>query len=361
MPAGATNVMDIAAGQVHSLALRADGKVLAWGDNLYGQTSVPAGLSDVVAVAAGGRHSLALKSDGTVTAWGYNVYNQTNVPASATNVVAIAAGDLHSVALKADGTLVSWGNLASPPPAFNVIGIAAGNGFSLALRDDSAIVPWGGYPATPFGLSNVVAIASGFNHALLIGPNRPPTAANSSTDGLANHDLVVVPSASDPNGDALSIRIITLPAQGALYQYANGARGARITSPNTALADPSARAIFAPAVNASGIAYASFSFVAGDGEFETSPPSWVNINIAGPVAPSFGTPVMDATNGFQLSFTGDSNTVYCVWGSTNLVDWQVLGSGMQTGPGTFLFADPAATNTTQRFYRLSTGCGGLGP
>ena len=35
-----------------------------------GQSDVPAGLSNVVAVAAGGQHSLALKADGTVVAWG---------------------------------------------------------------------------------------------------------------------------------------------------------------------------------------------------------------------------------------------------------------------------------------------------
>ena len=44
--------------------------MVAWGDNDYGQCNVPAGLSGVVAVAAGAYHSLALKADGTVVAWG---------------------------------------------------------------------------------------------------------------------------------------------------------------------------------------------------------------------------------------------------------------------------------------------------
>jgi len=73
---------------------------VAWGDNYFGQCNVPASLSNVVAVAAGGQHSLALKQDGTVVAWGTNNYGQCNVPASLSNVVAVAAGWEHSLALK---------------------------------------------------------------------------------------------------------------------------------------------------------------------------------------------------------------------------------------------------------------------
>ena len=46
------------------------GRVVAWGSDSYGQSTVPDGLSDVTAIAAGNAHSLALKSDGTVVAWG---------------------------------------------------------------------------------------------------------------------------------------------------------------------------------------------------------------------------------------------------------------------------------------------------
>ena len=44
--------------------------VTAWGSNEFAQSRVPAGLRGVTAVAAGGVHSLALRSDGTVAAWG---------------------------------------------------------------------------------------------------------------------------------------------------------------------------------------------------------------------------------------------------------------------------------------------------
>jgi len=66
--------------------------------------------SQVVKIAGGGAHSLALKSDGTVVAWGNNSRGQTNVPAGLTGVVSIAAVLYHSLALKSDGTVVAWGS-----------------------------------------------------------------------------------------------------------------------------------------------------------------------------------------------------------------------------------------------------------
>ena len=108
MPFGLNSVVAIAAGGYHSLALKSDGTVVAWGANDYGQSTVPGGLSNVVAIAAGGCHSLALKSDGTVVAWGSNLAegesplcNQSTVPVGLSKVVAIAAGGDTSMAVVA--------------------------------------------------------------------------------------------------------------------------------------------------------------------------------------------------------------------------------------------------------------------
>ena len=62
--------------------------------------------AQVVAIAAGYYHNLALLADHTVVAWGL----ENTVPASATNVVAIAGGWWHSLALRADGSVVAWGD-----------------------------------------------------------------------------------------------------------------------------------------------------------------------------------------------------------------------------------------------------------
>ena len=182
-----TDVVAIAAGAYHSLALKSDGSVWAWGYNSYGQLGngttttgyAPVqviGLTDVVAIAAGYYHSLALKSDGSVWAWGYNGYGQlgngstyTNYTAvqvsGLTDVVAIAASYYHSLALKSDGSVWAWGynsygqlgdgttdNRYTPVQVKgpggtgtlgNMIAIAAGYSYSLALKSDGSAWGWG--------------------------------------------------------------------------------------------------------------------------------------------------------------------------------------------------------------------------
>src|SRR2546428_1636738 len=101
LPPTLNEAISVAAGAGHSLALLANGTVIAWGDNSFQQASVPLGVTGVVAIAAGDYHSLALRSDGTVVAWGDNTDGQLVVPRDLTNAIAISAGYFHSLALRA--------------------------------------------------------------------------------------------------------------------------------------------------------------------------------------------------------------------------------------------------------------------
>ena len=170
----------VAGGGRHALALKADGTVWAWGYNANGQagdgkgaafdahssiTIVPvevSGLGDLVAIAGGGAHSLAVKADGTVWAWGFNQYGQLGNGSNAdsyapvqvpglVNVIAAAGGEHHTLALKSDGTVWAWGR--------NLHG-ELGNG----TNTDSNVPVW------VSGLSGVIAIApaSGANHSLAL-------------------------------------------------------------------------------------------------------------------------------------------------------------------------------------------------
>jgi alpha-tubulin suppressor-like RCC1 family protein len=210
IPPGLANVVAIAGGGSESLALKGDGTVVAWGDNTYGQTNVPPVLTNVLAIAAGGRHALALKVDGTVVAWGDNTYNQTNVPLSLTNAIAIAAGDLHSLALTADGQIVGWGNnwygQASASVATNFVGIAAGGNHSLALKYDGTVVAWGDLVALQ-GLTNVAAIAAGGTHDLALTSNGMVVAWGKNDFGQTNVPTGVsnVVAIAAGGGDSLAL------------------------------------------------------------------------------------------------------------------------------------------------------------
>ncbi len=73
------------------------GAIVGWGE----QVVVPQSeLTDLVAVAGGGWHSLGLKADGSIVAWGYNGNGQCNVPAPDSGFAAVAAGWVHSLGLQ---------------------------------------------------------------------------------------------------------------------------------------------------------------------------------------------------------------------------------------------------------------------
>lgn len=168
VPSGLSNVVAIASGGTHAVALKRDGALVAWGQDSSVEANVPAGLTNAVSISAGVRHNLALRPNGTVTAWGDNAFRQTNVPPNLSNVVAVACGGYHSMALKSDGSVVLWGNyehgLTNPPVGLtNIVAIAAGLYHSLALRDDGTVIAWGlddnFQTRVPTNLANVVAIA----------------------------------------------------------------------------------------------------------------------------------------------------------------------------------------------------------
>jgi hypothetical protein len=299
--------------------------VVGWG--AAPQASVPGWLSNVVAVAAGGTHSLALRADGTVAAWGASTYGKTNVPGTLSNVVAVAAGGQHSLALQANGTLVGWG--------------------------------YSGYGVTnqPATLGAIVTIASGGNHNAALSPNRPPIAVSPQfgVSVSANHDGIITLIGRDDDFDLLSSTITALPSRGTFYQYAGGVRGAAILSAGTPVQDAGNRVIFAPGTNEFGTPYTWFSFRVSDGDAE-SPLAAVTIKVDPLVAPVVIGTAYTETNGFQIRFTGDSNTVYCVWASTNLVYWDYLAAAVQPSPGQFIHQDATAGAAPRRFYRISTAC-----
>lgn len=194
-PANLGNVIAVAVGGAHSLALRADGTVIGWGDNSHGQAGAPADATNVMAIAAGRQHSVALRRDGKVVAWGRNNFNQTVVPAHA-NVMAITAGADHSLAVQSNGVVFGWGRSddgrTTPPPntgAARVVG--AGADHSLVVRSNSTVRAWGGQNlfgenTPPANLSNVVALAAGNQHSFALRANGTVAAWGNGAFGQTN-------------------------------------------------------------------------------------------------------------------------------------------------------------------------------
>ncbi|MCL2388623.1 MAG: S-layer homology domain-containing protein, partial [Defluviitaleaceae bacterium] len=127
------NVVAVAAGHSHSLALTTDGGLWGWGNNASGRVGAERDLShpatmvvvnnpvrvkeNVVIVAAGDDHSMAITADGGLWTWGAGTAGQLGGGSShrwqpervLENVVAVS-GRSHTLAVSADGVLYAWGN-----------------------------------------------------------------------------------------------------------------------------------------------------------------------------------------------------------------------------------------------------------
>lgn len=211
----------ISVGYEHTLVVKNDGAVAAFGNNSQGQTNVPGTLSGVDSVAAGASFSAALKRNGTLSGWGSitipdgltdvkmisagsntlfalrgsgdeqyisligddyyrfedvidkNYYEEKlELKESNSSIRAISAGnDEHLLVLREDGTVEAYdysdrltpnyyGQCSVPEGLKDVRSVSAGFGFSLALKKDGAVAGWGDVKLPSAGIGNAAAISA---------------------------------------------------------------------------------------------------------------------------------------------------------------------------------------------------------
>jgi hypothetical protein len=176
-----TDWASVAAGSYHTMAIKTDGTLWAWGANWAGQlgngtlvdTDTPVQIgygNDWASVAAGYYHTVAIKTDGSLWAWGSNEEGQlgdgTNESKDGptqigpdTDWASVAAGYYHTVAVKTNGTLWAWGyneegqlgdgtNESKNTPTrigadTDWVSVAAGEGHTVAVKTNGTLWAWG--------------------------------------------------------------------------------------------------------------------------------------------------------------------------------------------------------------------------
>jgi|GEM_PF-1034439 len=173
---------EISVGQFHSVAIRDNGTLWAWGQNTNGQLgdgtninkSYPIQIgedNDWKVVSAGGYHTVAIKEDGTLWAWGANNFGQLAILGGSItryspvkvdtmhNWKFVSCGTYHSIALKTDSTLWVWGynnygqlgdgtntQKNTPTQILNTTPwkiVRAGGSHTVAIKYDSTLWTWG--------------------------------------------------------------------------------------------------------------------------------------------------------------------------------------------------------------------------
>ena len=206
---GFTDWCQVSAGGSFMLAVRTNGTLWSWGRNISGglgdgfstsrssPVSVVGGFTDWKQASAGLTHSVAVRTNGTVWAWGCNSCGQTgdlttvsksspvSVVGGFTDWCQVSAGSLHTAAIRANGTAWSWGNgtsgelgdssIVTKSSPVSVVGgftdwcqVSAGNAFSVAVRTNGTLWAWGSGQYGRLGNNNTstrsspVSVVGGF-------------------------------------------------------------------------------------------------------------------------------------------------------------------------------------------------------
>lgn len=275
-PVDLTCFVQIAAGATHSMGIKADGTLWAWGANEAGQLGIGNQTNQSIPkqvgtannwqnVSAGLQHTVAIKTNGTLWAWGSNANGRlgngvtsavaTTQPVqigTATNWKSVEAGEGHTIALKTNGTLWGWG--------FNAVGsvgdgsttdrsvpvqigtgttwqnIYTGAYHSFAMKTDGTLWAWGLNAYGQLGdgttvsksspvqiaITGIVSFAAGGFHAVAVKTNGTLWAWGNNEAGQVGNNTIVDKSTPAQIGTSTTWTIAGAGDQHSMAVTANG-------------------------------------------------------------------------------------------------------------------------------------------
>jgi hypothetical protein len=119
--------MATSAGGDYALALKRDGTVVAWGLSIYGAANVPAGLTNVISIAAGIDHALAVVSD-EFPVFNRHLQNPVKTQNNFSVTVPSLVGKVYALEFNNSFSLGLW----------TALPLVAGTGGPLVLTDPGA-------------------------------------------------------------------------------------------------------------------------------------------------------------------------------------------------------------------------------
>ena len=139
----------VSAGTFYSCALRSDGSMICWGDELAGvSAAMAAGTAPpegpFTSISVGQIHTCAVRTDGSVACWGHDEDGQAS-PLSGT-FASVSAGPFHSCAVRTDGSAACWGDDAAgraTPPSGEFASVSAGTFHSCGVTTNGSVACWG--------------------------------------------------------------------------------------------------------------------------------------------------------------------------------------------------------------------------